>query len=206
MYRQIKLIYGIAALLILPGFFSCRQKPPKQPPTILKEKKIDVSSIMKDKRNDFVEALYEELVSQSKELQELEKEIKAVKNQAVDSMDAFTSFNDKNNRYYTSAERKTESVSDSSVRRLIRSMITDSRDSYRDSTAAWQHLDSLIYRRKASIENLHTLLKVVKTLPLIEEFQRTSVPGKLPAQKIVHDFDSLILKLDSLTSNSQEKK
>lgn len=194
-----KFIVTIPVLFLLCNLSCRQQQSPENPPTILRENKVDVSKILAKRGKDYVEALYEELVSQSDELQELEKEIQDLKKRTADSLEAFKNFNDQNSSYYSAADRKIESIGDSSLRHRIRLLVNESRSHYRDSIAGWNRIDSLIYKRNTSINNLHTILKLVKTLPLLEEFQKKEIPKKLPSQKIVADLDSLIIRLDSLS-------
>ena len=192
--------FFLSITFILVAIAACKPRQRETPPpTKLEEGKIDVSSIIKKRGADPVEALYEELVSQSDELKQLEKDLKALQKNVADSMDTYKQFADRNSSYYASADRKMESVGDSTLRRTLRHLINISRANYRDSVTSWNRIDSLAARRQATINDLHTLLKLVKTLPLIEAYQKQNVPKDLPSQKMVSDMDSMIRRLDTLT-------
>lgn len=190
------------AIILIPGIlltFSCNTTQEKKPPAILEGKKVDVSSLLKQRGRDAVDALYDELVNNSEELQELEKQFKTLQENSADSMEVFKLFNDKNSSYYSSADSKISSIGDSSLRRKIRSLVNKSRYNYVDSVAVWYSMDSLLLSKTTTLNDLHTLLKLVKTLPLIEEFQKTHALPRIPPQGIVKDYDSLKTRLDSLT-------
>lgn len=171
----------------------------RQEPAILQEKKIDVSSIYKKRGADLIEALYEELVSNSDELKQLEKEIKEVKASWPDSLEAYNAYHEKNARYYEAAEKKASAITDSLLRKSVLNILKKSNARYRDSIAPLAQLDTLIKQRAAAIENLHSLLKILSTLPVIEEFQRSNLPTDTTADALIRRMDELIVKLDSLT-------
>lgn len=197
-------ITGILLLIVC----SCSQEKKKNPPTILEGKKIDVSSLYKKRSNDLVDALYEEIVNQSAELQELEKQLAEIKKQWPDSSEAFKRFHEKNTSYYAAAEQDLSTITDSALKKKMRAIIAESRQHYADSIAPWTKLDSLASRRVATINDLHTLLKLVKTLPLIEDFQKNNNPAADPGSAVIRNYNELIQKLDSLSkiSNSDSTK
>lgn len=177
----------------------------KQEPAILEGKKIDVSSIYKKRGADLVEALYEELVSNSDDLKKLEQEIKILKTTLPDSLENFKTYHEKNERYYEAAEKKAQTITDSSMRKLIMALIRESKLNYRDSISSHTSLDSLVALRAATIDNLHSLLKILSTLPVIEEFQNTNQPDTIDPAALTQRLDALITKLDSLTHQLQPK-
>jgi hypothetical protein len=190
------------AIILIPCIlliFSCSSKQEKKEPAILKGKVIDVASILKKRGKDPVDLLYEELVSNSEELQELEDQFKKLQDNSTDSLEAYKLFNEKNSSYYSSADNKIASISDSSIRRKIRSLLNRSRYNYLDTVSNWNALDSTVARRTTTLNDLHTLLKLIKTLPLIEEFQKSHAPSGTPALGIVREYDSIINRLDTLT-------
>jgi predicted nucleic acid-binding Zn-ribbon protein len=179
---------------------ACRQKPVKREPTVLEGKKVDVSSIYKKRSGDLVEALYDELVNGSAELAELESQIKALKKQAPDSLKDYRTFNEKSNAYYGLANKKIGTITDSVVRKKLEHLIYNSRQQFNDSIALLRELDSCINKRTGTINDLHTVLKLVKTLPLIEDFQRNNRPASRPAENALQNLDSLVIRLDSLVN------
>jgi hypothetical protein len=178
--------------------WSCRQKPVKREPTVLPGKKVDVSSIYKKRSGDLVEALYDELVSGSAELTQLELAIKDLKKQTPDSLKGYKTFNQHNNVFYDLAGKKVNTMTDSVLRKKMLLLINHSRKQYTDSIARLKELDSLINRRTNTLNDLHTILKLVKTLPLIEDFQKTNRPPSLPAEGALQNLDTLINRIDSL--------
>jgi hypothetical protein len=184
-------------LALLTG--ACKPRQKKDPaPTILEGKKVDVSDIYKKRGGDLVEALYNELVQQSDELKALEDQIRDLQKNWPDSIDSFKKFSDKSNAYYEAAGRKTAFITDSLLRRRMIALIHTSQRNYSDSIIHFTMLDSLLKKRAASLNDLHQVLKLTKTLPLIEEFQKKHKPDTAAAQHATRDLDALIQKLDSL--------
>lgn len=190
--------FPIIIILISIIAWSCRQKPVKRGPTVLPGKKVDVSSIYKKRSGDLVEALYDELVSGSKELTELELAIKDLKKQTPDSLKDYKTFHQHNTVFYDLAGKKVNAMTDSVLRKKMLLLINHSRKQYTDSISRLKELDSLINRRTNTINDLHTILKLVKTLPLIEDFQKTNRPPALPAEGALQNLDTMINRIDSL--------
>lgn len=190
------------ALLFL--CYACREKPPvntKPVPSILEGKKIDVRSILSKKREggDPVEALYEELTAKSEELQELEKQIKALQSEQNTAIDSFKRFEEKNKGYYDAAVRKLDAMKDSVVRKKIRTLIAESQLDFGKTAGVHIVLDSLIKKKTNTIHDLHIILKITKTLPLIREYQLEHLPTPASMEAFSLQLDSLKLRLDSLS-------
>ena len=186
------------ALIISLLLSSCQARK-RETPAILEGKKIDVSSIYKKRGADLVDALYEELVNNSNDLKKLEQEIKEMKVTWPDSLEEYKTYHEKSAQYYESAEKKANSITDTSLRQSILDLIRKSRRNYRDSIATLSNLDSLVKKRAATIDNLHQLVKLMSTLPVIEEFQHSNRPDTFAAEGLTRRMEELITKLDSLT-------
>jgi hypothetical protein len=193
---------AVAALLT---FCSCTARKRQQPPAILEGKKIDVSSIYKKRGADLVEALYEELLAQSEELKKLDTEIKSLLVSVPDSMEAFTTYHEKSVQYYDLAEKKANGIGDSTLRKTLLDYIGRSRQSYRDSLSIHTRIDSLVQKRIAAINDLHQSLKLMSTLPLIEEFQQSNRPDTFNATALIQRMGELVSKLDSVTASLRQK-
>lgn len=185
-------------VIILFILCSCSARK-RETPAILEGKKIDVSSIYKKKGADLVEALYEELLEHSNELKKLEAEIREMEASVPDSMEAFNTYHEKSVQYYELAEKKANGITDSVLRQSLLDYIKRSRHHYRDSIiAVHTGIDSLVQKRAAAIDNLHQALKLLSTLPVIEEFQQSNRPDTFNAAGLTRRMDALIAKLDSM--------
>lgn len=192
----------VLAFIIIISSCEARRK---KPPAILEGKKIDVSSIYKKRGADLVEALYEELVNNSNDLKELEREIKEMKVTWPDSLEAFKTYHEKSSQYYELAEKKANGITDTTLKQSVLDYIKKSRQHYRDSIAPLTNFDSLIQKRAATIDNLHQALKLMATLPVIEEFQLSNRPDTFATADLTRRLDELIVKLDSMTRQLKPK-
>ncbi|WEK38129.1 MAG: hypothetical protein P0Y53_11535 [Candidatus Pseudobacter hemicellulosilyticus] len=191
--------------LLLTGILACREKKPPPPaklatPTILQGKSIDVASMLKrGKGVDLVEALYEELLAKSDSLQQLDQEIRQLKEQQAQVTDSFRLFDQKNKLYYQSANNKLPAIRDSLLRKKVMELLRDSRQRYDQKTSPFMALDSLLTQRNAAVADLYILLKIYQTLPLIEQYQQDHQPGTEPAENYRSKLDSLWRELDTMT-------
>jgi hypothetical protein len=192
---------SLSAIPVLLLFIVCSCSARKrQQPAILEGKKIDVSSIYKKKGADLVEALYAELLTHSNELKKLEEEIKAIKSGLPDSLESFVAYHEKSVQYYELAEKKANSITDSVLKQSLLDFIRRSRQNYRDSIDIHIGIDSLLKKRAATLDNLHQALKLMSTLPVIEEFQQSNRPDTFDAADLTRRLDAVIAKLDSMTA------
>lgn len=183
---------------------SCAEKPkPAAPspsiPIVLEGKHVDVSGLYKRNKENLIESLYQELISKSEELQSLDAEIKTLGQQQQLALDSFRQFNDKNQSYYESARLNVNNIKDSLFRKKVQSLVDESFKEYNHKTSSHRQLDSLLSKKSVTINDLYILLKVVKTLPAMHNFQQERMPGTASADNLNKRLDSLLLRLDSLT-------
>ena len=103
-------------------------------------------------------------------------------------------------QYYELAEKKANTITDSTLKQSLLDFINRSREHYRDSIDTHTDIDSLLKRRTATIDNLHQALKLMSTLPVIEEFQQSNRPDTFDAADLTRRLDALVVKLDSMTA------
>lgn len=203
-----KTFVHISALCLTALIFqACTQKPKPAAnpaaniPIVLEGKHVDVSSLYKRNKEALIETLYQELISKSEELKQLDTEIKAIAQLQKQATDSFHLFDSKNRAYYESALLTTTNIRDSIFRKKVQAIINESFTAYKTQILPHQQLDSLLARKNASITDLYTLLKVVKTLPAMHNFQEERLPGTETAEAFSRQLDSLVQKLDTLITN-----
>lgn len=197
----------LLASIITLAFLSCNQKKQKQAPApgtpkALQESGSTEYSILSKRsgREDLVESLYDELVNKTPELKDIEKQIAYLDEARTDSVEVFNNFNQKNEGYYGDAERHLTQLSDSILKNKISMMISNSQSKYKTQVAGHNDLLATLNSKNIQLKDMHILLKIVKTLPLIEKYQKDNIPGKKPIEKTISEFDKTINKIDS-TSN-----
>jgi hypothetical protein len=155
------------------------------------------SYLSKGKREpgDLVEELYEELKAQTPALQQLEESINRVKDEKSDSSATFHEYNQKNNDYYSSANRHLESIKDTITRERIKALITTSMAGYESRTSANKDLLALLNRKDLTLDDLYIAMKITRTMDMIEKFQRHNLPSTKPLEKVNKEYDKVITEL-----------
>lgn len=195
----------LSVILIGESCSNKKNNTQKPVPTILEGKHIDVSSIYKKRGGELIDALYDELVSKSEQLQQVEESIRSLQEQQKAAVDSFQRFAEKNKNYYESANKKLNTFSDSLLKKKMQAMIAASQQAYQKNIADHLVLDSLIKKKNTTIKDLHQVLKISATLPLIELYQQQTKPGTVSMQDFNLYLDSLTLRIDSIGTNAGKK-
>lgn len=202
-----KIVHYCFLLFIL--FSSCKEQrnqqqnqpsPPAENPTAFEDK--TSSGELYSKRgyhSDMVDALYKELLEKDKALKDLEEAIDNLDGQKSDSLDLFTTFDEKNLSYYSSAQNHVAAIKDSVLRLKMKAMIDNSLAAYNTKITTHKSLIDLLNSKHAEISNLHIVLKIVKTLPLAEKYQAENIPSTKPVEKLIGVYNKLIQQADTLS-------
>lgn len=177
-------------------------EPKKETPKALKERVFD-RTLSSNSRENLLEPIYDELVEKDTALAALEKEIERLRKERVDSLKPFSTFDDKNDSYYADAFSYTGNISDSILRLKIKTLIEDSRKNY--NTAIQKHLALLhaVSTKDTSLDDLHIVLKLVTTLPVIEQYQKDEIPATNTIEHLLKHYDNAIQKVTTVIGNEQ---
>ena len=156
------------------------------------------SIITKRGGNDLVESLYSELVSKNVDLKKLEDKIDELNENKRDSTNTFKKYNQKNIEYYSSANGHVNRIEDSILRKKIKKLIDESNTNYKSSIINHDDLMKIIEARNMTINDLHNVLKIVKTLPIISKYQKDNLPSVKPLERVIQSEDRIIKLQDTL--------
>lgn len=175
----------ITAIII---FTSCNEKPTAQTdsaemPKALTDKDNGIGYSLKKERYDLLEQLYDELLQKDTNLKKLEDQIVVVKSSKFDSLSKFQGFNGKNEAYFNSATFQANQITDSVLKKRIQQLIADKQAAYKKKMIQHLALVDTIHVNDKKIADLHRLLKITKTLPMIEQYQ-----NKLPSTKSMESY------------------
>lgn len=162
------------------------------------EDKSSYEIISKRGREDLVESLYMEMVGKDVQLKKLEEEINALDAANGDSVKVFKQFDGKIRTYFGSADSHVEGITDSLLRNKIKNLLDSNLAKYNSKIAKHNELLSAISTNTAKISDLHTVLKIVKTLPLIEKYQDDNLPDIKPLNGFVKCQEKAIRLADTL--------
>ena len=170
-------------------------------PKALEEKNLSEISEISSKRgyDNLVDNIYEELVNKSPELKNIESEISRVHESTNDSLSLFHKYDGKNQQYYSSSNNHLSKISDSGVRQQIKILLDNSLKNYKTSTQRHNELIKTLDLKSATLNDIHILLKLYKTLPIIEDYQKKKLPGTTPIENLIDDYNKTIQKTESLT-------
>ena len=193
--------------IIVFTLLSCNQKKqqqspaPETPQALQESGSADYSLLSKGKRmDDLVESLYEELVNKTPELKDIEKQITYLDEARIDSVEEFNNFNQKNESYYRDAGQHLTFISDSALKNKISLIISNSQSKYSTQISGHRNLLAVLDSKNVQLKDMHVILKIVKTLPLIEKYQKDNIPNKGSIEKMINKFDKTIKKIDSISN------
>jgi len=154
--------------------------------------------ISKGRGDDLVESLYDEQVSKNPDLKLLEDKLKALQAGRHDSVEAFNRFNDKNDIYYNVAGQHVEGIKDSVLRDKIKVLVAGSLKKYQGLTAGHNELLKAIEAKNLTLADLHTVLKVVRTLQVMETYQQDNLPSAKPLKGYIYSQNQALKLVDTL--------
>lgn len=178
--------------------FACNNRS-GETPKALENKKSTIEIVTKRGYEDLIESLYTEVVDKDEELKALERNLKGISNQQIDSTSAYLHFDGRNRAYYHSAANHIGSLSDSLLVKKMQELFNDHIKKYNTSVGGYQQLmDSVAYNSKV-LSDLQTLIKLFKTLPLIEKYQELNRPDSLSIKGLIRQQEALIRYADSIS-------
>ncbi len=196
----------IGTVFIFTLLFSCGNKETgdnattkQETPEALQDDKLEIKSYSRS--GDLTEELYQELVGKNPALKKLEDDLDAFRPKPKELTDKFNKYDSKSNSYYSSANYKAAAITDSLLRMKIFSLITTSNKQYSTKTAELNSLLKQISKNGATLNDHHSVLKIVLTLPMIEKYQDDNKPDKKEFKNLIKQQEDLIERTDSLTPN-----
>jgi hypothetical protein len=171
---------------------------PPEVPKALQDNSSDIDVLRKSSSGpeDLVTSLYEELVKNDAGLTELEKQLDQLPERRQDATRLFADYNEKNEHYYASAKDHIGLIKDSVLRRRMEALIEGSDTIYRHLTSGHRELLAGVREKEMSLEDLHTVLKLTRTVIVIGEYQHGHLPGKGALQHILKEYEGAVEKME----------
>lgn len=168
-------------------------------PKVLEGKSVSADEISKRYNTDLLEGLYTELVDKSPELKQLEDDIRRMGKVQKDSISAFVNYDGKNRLYFSSANTHLALIQDSVLRARIKILIDSSIAQYDTTVVPHNTLLKYIGERNVTLKDLHNVLKITKTIPMIQEYQRDNLPEAKSLEGFSKQLDRAIKQADTLS-------
>ncbi len=194
----------IAAFILLT-FASCsnnrtKDQPVQETSKALEDESSSYKIVSKRGYEDLVESLYYELVSKDLELKKFEDKLEELNKSKGDSTELFEKFNSKNQSYFGSAERYVAEINDSLLRDKIKFLLANNLTKYNSKIAKHSELLKLIESKQMTIADLHNVLKIVKTLSVIDKYQNDNLPDTKSLEGYIKQQEQTIKLADTLSN------
>ena len=198
MIKQIVILISAVLTLTCCKHETARVPDKMETPKALEEKSGSLDVISKRGDGDLVETLYAELVEKTPVLKELEVRIDDVSKSEGDSTKSFDAFDSKNKSYYNSASGHAEQIKDSVLREKIKELVATSLGNYNSYTSRQKDILKSIESKKMTLSDLHIILKITKTLAVIEKFQKDNQPSINSLEGYLKQINGVIKNADSV--------
>lgn len=198
-FKQLLLAPFILALLISCGSGQTDTKMPEKPetPEALQDNKLEIKSYSRS--SNLTEELYQELVDKNQALKKLEEDLEALRLKPSELNQHFRQYDSKSITYYNDAKYTTAAIKDSVLKHRMMELISNSSKKYANKTTEINALLELISKKGMSLNDHHTVLKLVLSLQVIEKYQDDTKPDKKEFKDLIKQQENLILQTKNLT-------
>ncbi len=78
-------------------------------------------------------------------------------------------------------------------------MLTNSRENFTAGMSTPDNLVTRLRNKEISLADMHTLLKITKTLKVIEQYQKDNLPSGKPIESVIKELDQVTRKAETLS-------
>ncbi|RKR82607.1 hypothetical protein BDD43_2792 [Mucilaginibacter gracilis] len=195
----------ILACLICSACHSSSEKTDRidSIPKPLQDNSADVSFLTKRGGDNMVDAIYYDLVKKRPELRKLEDDIERNGGIETDSLEKYHKFNNKIDNYYSSAYATINLITDSVVRKGMKKIIDENKTGQQRHMLAQTNLITKIEKENSTLNDSHAILKLLITLPIINQYQAQQQPGNKALDVLISEKQKLINRTKSLTPKNK---
>lgn len=148
---------------------------------------------------DLVEELYEQAVKQNDNLKAVEDGIERFYKKRQDAEEKFNNYTYYNSRYYSDAKAKAAPVADSTTKQKATDLITKSENRLAAKLAEWKNTIAVMDANERQLRDLHALLKITVTVPMIEKYQADNLPDYSKLKEAGDELRTVIEKIKAIT-------
>jgi len=201
----------LISTVLLLTFVSCdnarikeNQEQKQETPKALQEEK-SYEIVSKRGYDDIIESLYKELADKTPELKDLETRLEALSASKSDSTEQYDKYNGKNHSYYNSADNHLKQINDSTLRKKMKTLISSSLTKYNSKVYRHTELLKSIDKKTMTLDDLHEMLIITTTLPLIEKYQNDNLPTTKSINGYLKQIDKAVQIENSLLEKNNKK-
>jgi len=180
-----------------------QEQKQETPKALQEEKSYDIVS--KRGYDDMIESLYKELAGKTPELKDLETKLESLSASKSDSTEQYDKYNGKNQSYYSSADNHFKQINDSTLRKKMKALISSSLTKYNSKVYRHTELLKSIDKKTMTLDDLHEMLIITTTLPLIEKYQNDNLPTTKSINGYSNQLDK-VLRLENILLEKNDKK
>ncbi|MEP6846413.1 MAG: hypothetical protein ABI861_10435 [Panacibacter sp.] len=137
-------------------------------------------------------------------LRQLENEINILEESKADSLKPFTLYQQNNTAFYSTYENHLKDIQDSALRKKMKKILDSSLHSYKNKFASHQIISDSTNEMYTTLSDLHWLLKLSKTLSVMEKYQDENIPDTATLKRTIQRLKDVIQKMDSLSAANPE--
>jgi hypothetical protein len=149
--------------------------------------------------NDLVEQLYQQEIKRNTSLNDIEDGIEDFYKKRNDALEKYNIFSTYNNRYYTDAKNKANYIQNITTKQYALESINKSIANYNAKMTDWNTIITMLNANEKELVDLHHLLKINITLPIIENYQQKELPSTVDAKSANTDLLKIIEKIKAIT-------
>lgn len=161
-----------------------------------------VSGVSKESRygkGDLMDELYEQATKQNNNLKDIEEGIDKFHKNKQDALEKYNSYTNYNTRYYADAKTHAAAITDATTRQKALDMISKSEVAYNNGLTNWKNHIATLNVQERELKDLHELLEVLITIPMIEKHQQSSLPDNNKLKETNTDHQQVIEKIKAIT-------
>lgn len=144
-----------------------------------------------------IERIYDQLIENDPHLKKLDEDIYRLNKENLDYNNNINNILKKPENYYTDAKSRTKHLKDSLLKKEIIGLIELSEKKFRNNTSSLNEKMKNTRLLYYTINDLYNVFKIKKTLPAIEEFQKT-IQDHQKIDSIIKEQEKLIQELKNL--------
>ncbi|PPZ91373.1 hypothetical protein C3729_08070 [Cloacibacterium normanense] len=164
---------------------------------ILKDNDIKSFSRYSNDNNSLIEKIYYKIIENDQNLTKLDEEISKLNDESREYKRSLDDILQKPDDYYKDAKYRTKFLKDSLLKKEILKLIESSEKNFTKNTSVLKGKMKQTNLNTISINELYSIYKIRKTLPAIEDFQKT-IPNNKKIDSIINEQEKLIQQLKSL--------
>lgn len=147
---------------------------------------------------NLVDELYEQAVKQNDNLESIEDDIENFYKKRNEAMEKYNGFVAYNNRYYSDARLKAAMIADATTKQRANDIISKSETAYKAKITDWQTTIASLNNSVRELNDLHELLKITITEPMIAKYQ-SGLPDNAKLKESNDDLLKVIGKIKAIT-------